>query len=124
MTPERHQQIKRLFLAAVELAPDEVEAFLNSVCVGDSELRSEVESLLENHRTATLLKVATGAETARLFDSVVASVQQADSHAGSSDGADSARASSDSTSRRSSSSSAQPSARNAARSDAGRASAA
>jgi serine/threonine-protein kinase len=55
MTPERHQQIKRLFLAAVELAPGEVQLFLEKACAGDAELRVEVESLLKNHRTETLL---------------------------------------------------------------------
>ncbi|HEY2414727.1 MAG TPA: serine/threonine-protein kinase [Pirellulaceae bacterium] len=55
MTPERHQQIKRLFLAAVELAPGEVESFLERECRDDAELLAEVESLLANHRTETLL---------------------------------------------------------------------
>jgi serine/threonine-protein kinase len=61
MTPQRHQQIKRLFLAAVELAPNEVQPFLDSACGGDEELRSEVQSLIEHHRTETLL----GAEKSR-----------------------------------------------------------
>src|SRR5689334_21633096 len=55
MTPQRHQQIKRLFLAAVELAPGEIESFLENACAGDAELRAEVEALLANHRTETLL---------------------------------------------------------------------
>jgi serine/threonine-protein kinase len=65
MTPQRHQQIKRLFLAAVELAPSEVQPFLDSVCGGDGELRSDVQSLLDHHRTETLLKAGEFFDTAR-----------------------------------------------------------
>src|SRR4051794_13751981 len=55
MTPERHQQIKRLFLAAVELAPQEAESFLDEACSGDQALRDEVQSLLAHHAEETLL---------------------------------------------------------------------
>src|SRR3954447_9811566 len=55
MTPQRHQQVKRLFLAAVELAPNEVQPFLDSACGADGQLRSEIQSLIEHHRTETLL---------------------------------------------------------------------
>src|SRR5205823_12768393 len=64
MTPQRHQQIKRLFLAAVELAPGEIESFLEKACGEDAELRAEVESLLANHRTETLLGRGTIESTA------------------------------------------------------------
>lgn len=64
MTPERHQHIKRLFLAALELAPGEAQSFLDSACGQDHELRHEVQSLLDNHRTETLLNDSTARETA------------------------------------------------------------
>ena len=46
MTPERWQQIDKLFQSAIERPPDEREAFLDQACVGDNHLRSEVESLI------------------------------------------------------------------------------
>jgi hypothetical protein len=49
MTPERHQQVKRLFLAAVELTPPEVGSYLDETCGADVALRQEVESLLSHH---------------------------------------------------------------------------
>ncbi len=64
MTPQRHQQIKRLFLAAVELAPEEAQSFLDHACGQDGELRTEVQSLLDHHRTQTLLSAAKATESA------------------------------------------------------------
>src|SRR5687767_7837549 len=46
MTPERWQQIERLFHAALERPAAERISFLDEECRGDSDLRSEVESLL------------------------------------------------------------------------------
>ena len=46
MTPERWQQIERIFQDAIDLSPDQRSAFLNQVCGDDLELRQEVESLL------------------------------------------------------------------------------
>src|SRR5215813_4533656 len=46
MTPERHEEIGRIFHDAIELRPDERAEFLRKVCAGDKELRKEVESLL------------------------------------------------------------------------------
>jgi predicted Ser/Thr protein kinase len=62
MTPERHQQIKRLFLAAVELTPPEAESFLDGACGQDDALRQEVQTMLDHHVPETLLPlgVATG----------------------------------------------------------------
>ena len=64
MTPERHQQIKRLFLAAVELAPAQGQQFLDSACGEDVTLRLEVQTLLDHHRPETLLAYTQSAETA------------------------------------------------------------
>lgn len=44
--PERTQQIKELFQAALEYEPSARPAFLAEVCADDDELRREVESLL------------------------------------------------------------------------------
>src|SRR5687767_5293206 len=49
MTPERWQQIKQVFQAAIERAGEERAAFLEATCAGDRELRQEVESLLAAH---------------------------------------------------------------------------
>jgi serine/threonine protein kinase len=46
MTPERWQQVKDLFQAAIEREPSERAAFLDEACAGDPDLRKEVESLL------------------------------------------------------------------------------
>jgi serine/threonine protein kinase/tetratricopeptide (TPR) repeat protein len=49
MTPERWQQIKELFLAALERAPGERVTFLDAACAGDAQAREEVESLVAAH---------------------------------------------------------------------------
>ncbi len=49
MTPERWQQIKGLFHAALEREPHARAPFLDQACPGDDALRSEVESLLSSH---------------------------------------------------------------------------
>jgi eukaryotic-like serine/threonine-protein kinase len=46
MTPERWEQIGRLYESAKELEPSERAAFLDQACAGDEALRGEVESLL------------------------------------------------------------------------------
>lgn len=46
MTPERWQQIKDIFQAALEQEPGQHEQFLKEVCGDDEELRREVEALL------------------------------------------------------------------------------
>ncbi|MGH7151094.1 MAG: serine/threonine-protein kinase, partial [Planctomycetota bacterium] len=47
MNPERYGEVKRLFSGALGLDPVERGAFLEAACSGDSDLRREVESLLE-----------------------------------------------------------------------------
>jgi Tol biopolymer transport system component/predicted Ser/Thr protein kinase len=46
MTPERWEQIGRLYHAALELKSDQRAAFLDQACAGDQALRREVESLI------------------------------------------------------------------------------
>ena len=52
MTPERWQRLDRLFQSAVALPPTRRASYLRDACQGDTELRQEVESLIESHRQA------------------------------------------------------------------------
>jgi len=52
MTPERWQQIEKILQAALDRQPDERAAFLDEACVGDDELRREVEALLAREASA------------------------------------------------------------------------
>ncbi|RMG54074.1 MAG: hypothetical protein D6723_05830 [Acidobacteria bacterium] len=57
MTPERWEQVKELFEAALALEASERAAFLDEACGGDEALRREVESLLASYkRTGSLLE--------------------------------------------------------------------
>ncbi|MFN7945656.1 MAG: protein kinase [Blastocatellia bacterium] len=47
MTPERWEEIGRLYHQALELPTDQRAAFLRRVCASDDDLRHEVESLLQ-----------------------------------------------------------------------------
>ncbi len=47
MTPDRWQQISRLFNEALTRDPESRGAFLAAACIGDEDLRRELESLLE-----------------------------------------------------------------------------
>jgi serine/threonine-protein kinase len=59
MSPERYAQVRRLFLAACELAENEVGAFLDRACAGDPKLREELESLLKQPRSTTIIGMST-----------------------------------------------------------------
>ena len=52
MTPARFQTIEEIFLAALEQAPDQLSAFLDTACEGDAVLRREVEVLLASDQRA------------------------------------------------------------------------
>lgn len=52
MNPERWQQIRKLFDAALEIPPAQRSRFLDSACQADTELRREVESLLQSDEDA------------------------------------------------------------------------
>jgi non-specific serine/threonine protein kinase/serine/threonine-protein kinase len=52
MNSERWQQVKQLLEKAIALNVAERRPFLDRVCAADSELRSEVESLLSSHEQA------------------------------------------------------------------------
>jgi len=52
MKPERWQQLKQIFQAALERNPAERSAFLHQACGDDAELRNEIESLISSHEQA------------------------------------------------------------------------
>jgi serine/threonine protein kinase len=52
MTPERHQQVSDIYLAALELDSELRAGFLDDACAGDDALRQEVESLLASGQQA------------------------------------------------------------------------
>jgi len=52
LNPERWKQVRGVFGAALELAPEERSGFLDSACGADAELRKEVESLLHSDQAA------------------------------------------------------------------------
>ena len=53
MTPERWQQVKQLFDAALERSDSERVAFLDRACTGDAALRREVNTLLALHESSS-----------------------------------------------------------------------
>jgi serine/threonine protein kinase/Tol biopolymer transport system component len=50
MTPERWQEIERIYQAALDCDPSSKAGFLDDACAGDEELRREVVSLLEANK--------------------------------------------------------------------------
>jgi eukaryotic-like serine/threonine-protein kinase len=52
MNDQRLREVDELFQAALELPPEQRRAFLNETCPTDTELRTEVESLLSAHEEA------------------------------------------------------------------------
>ena len=70
MTPERWQQIERLYHAALERPAAERPAFLDAACADDADLREEVDSLLAAAaRGNTFLEVSALQVTARALAS-------------------------------------------------------
>ena len=49
MTPERWQQVKEIFNSAITYRPEERSIFVSQACLGDDDLRNEVESLIASH---------------------------------------------------------------------------
>lgn len=62
MTPQEHEDVKRIFLAACLLHESDRSAFLDQACAAMPQLREEVESLLKYHDPATLIKQGGGAD--------------------------------------------------------------
>jgi eukaryotic-like serine/threonine-protein kinase len=55
VTAQRHQLVMQLFHDALGKGRDQRDAFLRQACGADDRLRLEVESLLENHQSRTIL---------------------------------------------------------------------
>ena len=53
MTPERWQQISRIFKSAISLDSEARAAYLKAQCSDDDSLRADVEKLLDSHRHAS-----------------------------------------------------------------------
>ena len=53
MTPERWQQVSRIFKSAVSLDSEARAAYLKEQCLDDESLRNDVEKLLASHRQAS-----------------------------------------------------------------------
>jgi eukaryotic-like serine/threonine-protein kinase len=64
VTPERYQQIARLYHAALEVEFGERAAFLDRACAGDAELRREVETLIASDEQAASFIEAPALEVA------------------------------------------------------------
>jgi serine/threonine protein kinase len=65
MTPERWQRVKEIAVEAMDLAPDQREAYLQTYCGDDEELRQSVEKLLK-----------ADAESGDTFERVIAGAAQ------------------------------------------------
>ena len=52
MSSERWERTKEILEQALRLAPEERPAYLDSACGRDTDLRSEVESLIASHEEA------------------------------------------------------------------------
>lgn len=55
MNTGRYAQVRRLFLAACALAESEIGEFLDRACAGDPKLREELECLLKQPRSTTII---------------------------------------------------------------------
>jgi serine/threonine protein kinase/TolB-like protein/Tfp pilus assembly protein PilF len=68
LTPERWQQIARIYELAVDSDPATLDSFLSEACAGDEGLRREVESLLQQEGARVVLDRPVWATAAPLFD--------------------------------------------------------
>lgn len=68
MTPERWEQVKELFEAALEYGPEQRGRFLDQACGGDWMVRREVESLLEAYDEAPSFMDRPAVEAHQLFE--------------------------------------------------------
>src|SRR5262245_23441134 len=74
MTPERWEQLSRLYHAALACEPEQRSAWLADACAGDEPLRREVESLLAQPASAAgPLDASLGAVAAHLLSDARAS---------------------------------------------------
>ena len=68
LTPERWQQIARIYELAVDHDPSTRDAYLSEACAGDEVLRREVESLLRHEAEQIVLDRPIAATAALLFN--------------------------------------------------------
>ena len=68
VTPERWQQVVRIYELTLEKDPSERDAFLSGACADDAALRSEVESLLSQDGSSMMLDRSVWAIAAPLFE--------------------------------------------------------
>ena len=68
LTPERWQQIARIYELAVDRDPATLDSFLSEACASDEGLRREVESLLQQEGARVVLDRPLWATAAPLFD--------------------------------------------------------
>jgi serine/threonine-protein kinase len=66
-TPERWEEIDRIFAAALEREPGERARFLTEACLGDDDLRKEVESLLAHDSGQSLVDNSAVEQATRLL---------------------------------------------------------
>lgn len=69
MTPERWQQVERIYQEAAARPPADRIAFLDRQCAGDAALRAEVERMLAADAEAGSFLEAAGVESGCLSDS-------------------------------------------------------
>lgn len=75
-TPERWQQIDRIFAAALELDEGARAQFLTEECAGDEDLRKEVESLLAHDSAESLVGTPAVEPATRLLTKVRVSARE------------------------------------------------
>jgi serine/threonine-protein kinase len=68
LTPERWQQVARIYESAVDQDPSTLDDFLSSACEGDDALRREVESLLRQDQASVMLDRPVWAVAAPLLE--------------------------------------------------------
>jgi serine/threonine-protein kinase len=68
LTPDRWQQIARIYELAVDQDPSTRDTFLSEACAGDEALRREVESLLSQEAAQVVVDRPIWATAALLFD--------------------------------------------------------
>ena len=69
-SPQRWQEIDRIFAAALELEPSERQQFLADVCAGDDELRKEVESLLAHDSAESVVGTSAVEQATQLLSKI------------------------------------------------------
>ncbi|MGI8468004.1 MAG: serine/threonine-protein kinase, partial [Pyrinomonadaceae bacterium] len=68
INPEKWLEVKEIFYAALQCAPEQREQFLDESCKGDDQLRREVESLLSSSESAgSFMQNAAVGEVAEAF---------------------------------------------------------